>query len=180
MVDFYVDVVGMCVNFQDAHGAWLCNDAANHRVALLAVPGLQIDSEKFVHNGIHHLAFEFQAIESLLDRYQDLKSTGTTPHACINHGVTLSFYYEDPDGNSIELQSDNFGGDWDASGEWMRTAPEFRANPIGVNVDPDALVAAWKNGADSSELHRRSYSGEFDPGTPLDLHLPMPDQESSG
>jgi hypothetical protein len=54
----------------------------------------------------------------------------------------------------------------------MRTAPEFEVNPIGVNADPDRLLAAWRQTGDAAELHRRSFAGEFDPGTPLDLRLP--------
>jgi catechol-2,3-dioxygenase len=33
------------------------------------------------------------------------------PQACLDHGMTLSFYYVDPDGNAVELQCDVFG-DW--------------------------------------------------------------------
>ena len=51
--------------------------------------------------------------------------------------MTLSYYYADPDGNNVELQVDNFG-DWKKSTEWMRTSEEFKANPIGEFVDPDA------------------------------------------
>jgi len=81
-------------------------------------------------------------------------------------------YYVDPDGNSVELQSDNFG-DWSRSSEWMRTSPEFAQNPIGRNFDPDQLVAARVAGASPEEIHQRTYSGEFDPGTALDLRVPM-------
>jgi hypothetical protein len=56
----------------------------------------------------------------------------------------------------------------------MRTAPEFAANPIGVPVDPDRLVAAWREGASADDLHRRAYAGEFAPDSPLDLRLPPP------
>jgi hypothetical protein len=31
----------------------------------------------------------------------------------------------------VELQVDNFG-DWSKSKEWMKTSPEFAANPIGM------------------------------------------------
>jgi hypothetical protein len=36
MVDWYALVVGSEATFQDANGAWLTNDEANHRIALLA------------------------------------------------------------------------------------------------------------------------------------------------
>ena len=50
-------------------------------------------------------------MDELLDTYQRLKSDGIVPHGCLDHGMTTSFYYVDPDGNSVELQCDNFGGD---------------------------------------------------------------------
>jgi hypothetical protein len=86
--------------------------------------------------------------------------------------MTMSFYYVDPDGNSVELQYDEFG-DWAKSSQWMRTSAEFTANPIGVPVDPDLWVAAAQAGATPDELHRRAYAGEFSPEAPLDLRLPV-------
>ena len=174
MIDWYAMTVGMEANFRDDVAAWTTNDAANHRVAFLAVPGLSDDAEKVLHNGMHHLAFEYPDLDGLLGTYVRLREQGVEPHACLDHGLTFSLYYLDPDGNSVELQADNFGGDWAASTAFMRTAPEFKANPIGVNVDPAALVRAWQAGdSDAQELHRRAYAGEFDPGVPLDLLLPV-------
>ena len=40
MIDFYRELVGAEVIFQDQVGAWLSNDGANHRVALLGFPKL--------------------------------------------------------------------------------------------------------------------------------------------
>jgi catechol 2,3-dioxygenase len=171
MIDWYGLVVGMRPNFRSDVIAFLTNDEANHRLALLAVPGLVVDPDWTIHTGMHHSAFEFDTLEHLLTRYEALKERGIVPHACLDHGLTMSFYYEDPDGNSVEMQVDNFG-DWAASGEWMRTAQEFVANPIGVFVDPDRLVAASRAGATGEELHRRAYAGEFVPAEAADLHLP--------
>ncbi|HEV2029290.1 MAG TPA: VOC family protein [Candidatus Dormibacteraeota bacterium] len=171
MIEWYGNVVGMVPNYRDTVAAWMSNDKANHRVALLGVPGIEDDPARIPHAGMHHSAFEYPSIDHLLETYERLKGEGITPHASLDHGLTTSLYYVDPDGNSVELQVDNFG-DWRASSEWMRTAPEFKANPIGVQIDPDKLLSAWRAGADAGELHRRGYAGEFDPGTPLDLRLP--------
>ncbi len=147
------------------------NDAANHRVALLAHPALVDDPHKVPHTGMHHLAFEYENLGQLMDTYERLRDEGITPHACLDHGLTTSLYYMDPDGNSVELQADNFG-DWAASSEWMRTSPEFEVNPIGINTDPERLLAAWRESGDAAAVHERSFAGAFDPGTPLDLRLP--------
>jgi catechol 2,3-dioxygenase len=176
MADWYRTAVGLKPNHYGPFGAWLTNDSANHRMALLVAPGLDDDPEKIAHTGMHHMAFEFGDVGGLLSTYERLREQGIVPHACLDHGLTTSLYYVDPDGNSVELQVDNFG-DWNASSEWMRTAPEFQENPIGINTDPEKLLEAWKAGADAAELHRRSFAGEFDPGTPLDLRLPAPAED---
>ncbi|GAC1348220.1 MAG: VOC family protein [Ktedonobacteraceae bacterium] len=174
MIDWYSTVVGMKSNYQFPGGAWLTNDAANHRLALLTSPQLSDDADKLLHTGMHHSAFEYPTMGDLLDTYMRLKALGIEPHACLDHGMTMSFYYEDPDGNSVELQSDNFGN-WRESSEWMRTSPQFAAEPIGMPVDPEQMVVAHQAGASFAELHERAYRGEFKPSGPLDLHVPLGD-----
>lgn len=173
MIDWYSVVIGMQVAHQFPGGAWLTNDGANHRLALLADPGWQDDPEKLQHTGLHHTAYEFPSMDDLLDAYVRLAGQGIRPHGCLDHGMTMSFYYVDPDGNSVELQCDEFG-DWARSSDFMRSSPQFAANPIGVAVDPAAVVAARDAGATASELHERAYAGEFSPDEPLDLRLPAP------
>jgi hypothetical protein len=85
--------------------------------------------------------------------------------------MTLSFYYPDPDGNSVELQVDHFG-DWAQSTAFMH-GERFAQDPIGTYVDPDQLIAAWRGGAAPEELHRRAYGGEFAPAEPQDLRVPF-------
>ncbi len=177
MIDWYATVVGLTTVFQFPGGAWLSNDAANHRLALLASSKMSDDPDKIVHTGIHHLAFEYATIDDLLNAYTRLKALGIMPHMCLDHGMTLSFYYVDPDGNSVELQVDNFG-DWAKSQEWMRTSPNFAADPIGMFVDPDKIVAAHKAGASFTDIHRRAYAGEFPPSGPIDPRVPLDDPRS--
>jgi catechol 2,3-dioxygenase len=172
MIAWYGVVLGMKPNYAFPGGAWLTNDEANHRLALLVSPVLRDDPDKLMHNGFHHSAFEYPSMGDLLDTYARLKALGIEPHASLDHGLTTSFYYQDPDGNSVELQSDNFGS-WAESSEWMRTSPQFVANPIGMPVDPAQLLAAYQAGASSTEVHRRAYSGEFQPAAPQDLRIPM-------
>ena len=177
MIEWYGTVVGMTANYHFPGGAWLTNDEANHRLALLVSPYLSDDTDKLMHTGFHHSAFEYATMGDLLANYSRLKALGIEPHASLDHGLTFSFYYEDPDGNSVELQADNFGS-WQESSEWIRTSPQFAANPIGMPVDPEQLVEAHKAGASFAELHERAYSGEFQPSEPFDLHVPIGDPRS--
>jgi catechol-2,3-dioxygenase len=171
MIDWYGLVVGMRATYAFPGGAWLSNDAANHRLALLSTPAIRDDPDKLVHAGIHHTAFEYATRDELLETYVRLKDAGVLPHSVLDHGMTLSFYYPDPDGNSVELQADHFG-DWAKSTDFMHGA-EFAEDPIGTYVDPDQLIAAWRAGASADELHQRAYRGDFAPAEPQDLRVPF-------
>jgi catechol 2,3-dioxygenase len=162
MVDYYSVLVGAEVIHQDDVGAWLSNDEANHRIALLAFPGFSDDSEKETHTGLHHTAFEYAGFDELNASYLRLKEAGIEPGFCIDHGMTFSYYYADPDGNHVELQVDNFG-DWAKSTEWMKTSDEFKANPIGQFVEPDRVAAAHAGGVEFEEIHAKAMAGGYAP-----------------
>jgi catechol 2,3-dioxygenase len=171
MIEWYSAVAGFRVMHRFEGGAWLTNDAANHRLGLLCSPQLADDPEKLLRTGMHHAAFEFETLDDLLDAYVRLKATGIEPHAALDHGMTISLYYVDPDGNSVELQADAFG-DWAESSRFLSTEA-FVTNPIGMPFDPDLVVRARDDGADPAELHKRVYSGEFPATAPLDLRFPL-------
>jgi catechol-2,3-dioxygenase len=165
MIDWYGAVVGAEVVFQDATGAWLSNDDANHRIALLAFPNFVEDPDKDTHTGMHHSAFEYDGFGALNASYLRLRDAGITPELCLDHGMTLSYYYRDPDGNHVELQCDNFG-DWSQSKRWMRESDTFRANPIGQFVDPERIASAAAQGESFEQIHRRAMDGGLAPATP--------------
>jgi catechol-2,3-dioxygenase len=171
MIAWYSTVAGFRVMHKFEGGAWLTNDAANHRLGFLCSPALSDDSDKLMRTGMHHTAFEYPTLNDLLDAYLRLKGEGIEPHAALDHGMTISLYYVDPDGNSVELQADNYG-DWAKSSEFLAT-DQFAANPIGESFDPDQVVAARDQGATAEELHRRAYAGEFRSAAPLDLRFPL-------
>jgi catechol 2,3-dioxygenase len=169
MIDWYSTVVGADVLFQYELGAWLSNDVANHRIALLSFPNFVDDPEKETHTGMHHTAFEYGTFDELNESYLRLRDAGIVPAICLDHGMTFSYYYADPDGNNVELQVDNFG-DWAKSSEWMRSSAEFREDPLGKFVDPDRVAADRAAGVSFEEIHERAMSGGYAPETaPVEL-----------
>jgi hypothetical protein len=76
--------------------------------------------------------------------------------------MTLSYYYQDPDGNFVELQCDAFG-DWAQSSAYVRTSDTFHANPIGVFVDPAKVAETAASGASFADIHARAMAGELAP-----------------
>ena len=165
MIDWYGVLLGTEVLFRYPLGAWISNDEANHRIALTAFPGLVEDPDKDTRTGLHHTAFEYAGFEELNASYLRLKESGIEPAFCLDHGMTFSYYYRDPDGNHVELQVDNFG-DWTASSAYMRESATFHENPIGAFVDPDRVADAAGSGATFQEIHARAMAGELAPDTP--------------
>ena len=171
MIDWYKLVVGVEVMFVNDVAAWTTNDAANHRIAFLAVPGLSDDPRKISHNGMHHCAFEYDSFADLMESYDRLRTAGVEPAFTLDHGLTISIYYRDPEGNYVELQSDCFS-DWKKSGEWMRTSPAFAANPIGVFFDPARVYDAFKANPDFNALQKSIRAGDYLPTPIPNIGLP--------
>lgn len=172
MVAWYGTVVGARPTFQDANNAWTTNDEANHRVAFLSAPGLGDDPDKRSHNGIHHSAFEYESFADLMSSYARLRDEGIEPAFSLDHGMTISIYYKDPEGNFVELQCDSYG-DWRQSSEWMRSSPDFAANPIGTFFDPERVYQAHRGGQGFDELHVAMRRGDYQPAGTPDLGLPV-------
>ncbi len=171
MLNWYGEVLGGRVLFRNELAAWTSNDDANHRVAFLAMPGLSEDPAKVRHVGMHHMAFEYSGIDDLLSSYERLAARGIAPAFCLDHGMTVSIYYRDPEENFVELQCDCFG-DWKTSAEWMRSSADFAANPIGVFFDPDKVVAARKAGTGFEALHEGMRGGRYLPEVVPNIGLP--------
>ena len=55
---------------------------------------------------MHHSAFEYASFDELNASYLRLREAGIEPGLCLDHGMTFSYYYADPDGNHVELQVD--------------------------------------------------------------------------
>ena len=171
MIDWYGKVLGMKPKHRTsatnaAQGdsrwkiAWVSNDEANHRISIMALPRLADDEQRSRHKGMHHIAFEYPTLDGLLATFARLKLLAIEPVCAADHGTTTSFYYEDPDHNSIELMVDNFG-DGEQSSDFMRRSADFANNPMGADVDPDQIYGARAAGMSVAEIHERAYQGEF-------------------
>jgi catechol-2,3-dioxygenase len=106
--------------------------------------------------GMAHSAYTFGTLDDLMRKYQQLKAFGIAPRVPVQHGVTTSLYYRDPDGNMVELQIDNFPTP-DQATDYMN-GPEYTTDPIGPSFDPDALVEALAAGTPQSDLISREWA----------------------
>ena len=152
--DWYLKVLDARIVYENPQIAFLTFDEEHHRLAIAQVPGLVERTTLTV--GLFHSAFTFDSLEELLAKYEDLKEQGIEPRMPVQHGVTTSIYYRDPDGNFVELQVDNFATPDEAT-EYMRS-PEYTAEPIGPSFDPDAMLKALRSGVPESELLTRAWA----------------------
>jgi catechol-2,3-dioxygenase len=146
--DFWCGLLEGKVQFENEATCFICYDEEHHRVALLNLDTYQpLDRAK---SGMHHVAFTYASLADLIGTYERLRDRNILPWWTIRHGPTLSMYYQDPDGNRAELQVDVYATAQEAN-EYM-LGPEFGANPIGVEFDPEDLVAKFHAGAPEQEL----------------------------
>lgn len=71
---------------------------------------------------------------------------GILPHWPVNHGMSTSLYYSDPDGNEFEINVDNF--DTAAEAHAFMQTDEHMQDPSGVDFDAEVLVQrvrGWEN-----------------------------------
>jgi catechol 2,3-dioxygenase-like lactoylglutathione lyase family enzyme len=147
--------------------AFITNDEFSHRIAIIEVPGLTLDPDRSKHQRLQHIAFEFGTLDELLGSYARLKALGIVPQFSVDEGAQIGFYYEDPDGNSVEINVCNYAERW-AAIEHMQTSPDFARRPLGVFLDPDKMIIAREAGATPWEVHKRAWLGQFEPAKPFD------------
>jgi len=152
MIDWYQKVFEAKVVYQNPVLAFLTYDDEHHRFAFANLSALSPESvevEARDKAGVNHVAYTYANLGDLLGTYERLKQMGVAPYWRIHHGVTLSFYYKDPDGNRMEFQVDACSVE--EANAFMQT-DAFAANPIGVEVDPEALLAQYRGGVPERQL----------------------------
>ena len=147
-IDWYNKVLGMQVVHRNPMICFLTYDDEHHRLALAQTPVEEAAPKGAA--GLDHVAYTLGSLEELLSTYKRLKAVDILPVWPINHGLTTSMYYEDPDGCRVEFQVENFPSKEELQA-YMR-GDAFAANPIGVTFDPDKLLARYENGDPLEEL----------------------------
>lgn len=155
MKAWYMNVFGAEVVHGDPALAFLTYDDESHRFAIANLDVLKPAAPANSGHGdigLNHIAYTYTSAADLLETYARLKEQGLTPYWPVHHGFTLSFYYQDPDGNRIELQVETCSSD--EAFDFMR-GEVFANNPVGVEVDPEDLLTRYRAGAGEAELTAR-------------------------
>ena len=123
-------------------------DEEHHRFAFTQMSG-QPPAEK-QKSPLKHLAYAYGELDDLVAQYRKMKALGHLPVECVNHGPTLSFYYEDPDANGVEFFVDRFAT-MEESKAYM-ASEAFEKNLFGYYVDPEKVAAQFDAGVPHAEI----------------------------
>lgn len=152
MLEWYEAVFDARIQYQNPALAFMTYDDEHHRLlladmAVIQLEGTEMDNKSVI--GVDHVAYTYESLNDLFENYSRLKKHGIAPYWTIHHGITVSMYYADPDGNQMEFQVDCF-----------ETSEEFDAffrdhwdkNPIGVEFDPEEWLVKMRAGTPASDF----------------------------
>jgi catechol 2,3-dioxygenase len=106
---FYTEVLGMDVMMEVAAigGVFLANNRRDHHEIALFELGQEAEGLRVKQIGLSHIAFRLRNEEELRAAYEELKEKGVPISFTVDHGVTKSVYFRDPDGHELEVYCDN-------------------------------------------------------------------------
>lgn len=165
MIDWYAKAFHAKVGSRNGGLAFLSYDDEHHRFALVDLsvhtPRTETLPDRRGVVGVDHIAYTYASLDDLLENYAELKGHGILPYWCVHHGLTISMYYADPDGNQMEFQVDVFSTP-EALSAYM-AGPRFGKNPVGVEFDPDAWLERLRGGTPSSAMLVREADAPVSP-----------------
>lgn len=104
--DFYTQTLGLKVAHEDLKRGtvFLSFGREHHELALFQLATGEPPSA--AQPGLHHMAWRLRDFEELREAYKELKAMGVPVESTVEHNVTRSVYFPDPDGNRVELYCD--------------------------------------------------------------------------
>ena len=135
-IDFYRDVIGLeLMQRYGPEAAFLSAGGYHHHVGLNTWDSRGGRPPPPGHTGLYHVAFLYPDRPALGRAVARVRDHGVEIYGAADHGVSEAVYFDDPDGNGIELYRDRAQAEWprDGSGALMMgNAP----------LDIEALVRA--------------------------------------
>jgi len=106
---FYTEVLGMDVMMEAPaiRGVFLANNRRDHHELALIEVGSRAEAPRANAVGLLHVAFRLENEKKLRAAYKELKEKNVPISFTVDHGVTKSVYFRDPDGHELEVYCDN-------------------------------------------------------------------------
>jgi len=103
---FYTEVLGFRVLEEDPEhgGVFLALEGQSHAIDLFAVKDVEAAQQQTPGlRGLGHIAFRVDSEQALKDAYHSLREHGVEITRTIDHVSQQSVYFQDPDGNTLEI-----------------------------------------------------------------------------
>jgi catechol 2,3-dioxygenase len=137
---FYAEIMGleiMKVEPSIKMAFFASNGRDHHEIAVIEVDAKAPDSEA-TRVGLSHLAFRLRDEAHLRAAYTDLKGHGIEIVSAVNHGVTKSVYFRDPDGHLLEVYCDGLAEEIAKSLD-----PYMETGPLDFAKDAPSFIEAF-------------------------------------
>ena len=151
MLDFYTNVLGFTISDRGPLGpqmpeiVFMSNDPdEHHQIAM--VPGREGETAA---NPFNHIAFRVGTFEDVKEMHGRLSALDGMQILPLSHGNTLSLYFNDPEGNGLEVF-------WDTP--WHVAQPQGKVWDASLDQD-NALAWVEENFSAEPTFSRQEESG---------------------
>jgi catechol 2,3-dioxygenase len=103
---FYSEVLGLDLMYEIPGMAFLASHRRDHHEIGLMEVGAAAEAPKMRQVGLSHVAFRLSDEAALVKAYHELKERQVPISFTVDHGITRSVYFLDPDGNQLEVYRD--------------------------------------------------------------------------
>lgn len=111
-IAFYEGVLGFAVQSRGEHAAFLGADGYHHHIGLNTWESLGATPPPPGHTGLYHLAVLLPDRAALARAVARVREAGIALTGASDHGVSEAVYFDDPDGNGVELYRDRAPAEW--------------------------------------------------------------------
>ena len=106
---FYTEVLGLTqmMELPEFKMVFFASNGRDHHELACIEVGKDADAQRFREIGLQHIAFRLQDEDRLRDAYMEFKERAVPIDFTVDHGITKSVYFRDPDGHQLEVYCDN-------------------------------------------------------------------------
>lgn len=126
---FYGEALGMQISSESPRAVFFRFGEYHHDIGVFKVSE-QAELPKEDQVGLGHLALVVGSLEALTQVSKRLKEHGVTIETTLDHGMTLSLYIKDPDGNVVEIYCEVPDYDWRGQDDFTKHREPFDLDAI--------------------------------------------------
>jgi len=106
---FYTEVLGLqlMMELPQLKIAFFASNGRDHHELACAEVGADAAGKQHKQIGLAHIAFRLRDEDHLRAAYREFKEKNVPIVFTVDHGITKSIYFSDPDGNQLEVYCDN-------------------------------------------------------------------------